>query len=258
MKQQDIFSGIERFGLAGLVGGDRDAPVAEHEAPAPASVDGIDIKNYVFPKRFDCPVCGCGFNSYVNKEKKTRLVKVETDLRPVYTPVDPNMYDVVICPVCGYASTREKFPTIIKQNRMLIQEKISPYFRHYEYPMKLTIDMAIERYKLVLLNLMVQKPKDGERAYMCLKIMWLYNSKGDEANETIFAKLALKGFMDAIVKESPPIMGMNYDTLNYLIGALAAKLKEKETSMKYLSSVITSGTASSSLKDKARLLKEEM
>ena len=255
---KEIFAGIERFSLSGVIGGNPADTLPPHPPEVPASEDGIEISNYVFPKKMECPVCGGHFSSYVTKEKKTRLMTVELDLRPVHTPIDPNYYDVVICPICGYANTRELFPNIIKRRRELVQEKISPYYRHYEYPVKLSADMAIERYKLVLLNYMVQQPKDGERAYICMKIMWLYRSKGDQVNERLFAKLALKGYKEAITKENPPIMGMNADTLNYIIGAIAANLGDRTTTLQFMSAVITSASASTGLKDKARELKDTL
>ena len=58
--------------------------------------------------------------------------------------------------------------------------------------------------------------------------------------------------------EEFPIAGMDSTTLDYLIAALAMETGDYDVAGKMISEILTSRTANSRIKDKARLLKEMM
>ena len=58
--------------------------------------------------------------------------------------------------------------------------------------------------------------------------------------------------------EEFPIAGMDSTTLDYLIAALAMETGDHDVAGKMISEILTSRTANSRIKDKARLLKEMM
>jgi len=259
-----IFSKLKKFGLSDVA---KDKPdIFKPETQEDVEKHIIDkektaqfnLENYVYAKRFNCPVCDTNFTAIVVKESRLRVQTVEFDLYPVCQHINPNFYDIIICPQCGYAAVKNYFYNITSRQAGFIMTEIAPNYIAQDYPDQLDIDMAIERYELALLCSMVKNAKDGEKAYICLKLMWFYRLKGDTVNQKQFAQLTLQGFASALVKEDLPIMGLQGDTITYLLGALYMILEDKKSALKYLSNVVVSRTASERLKDKARELRDVM
>ena len=220
--------------------------------------NNFDINSYIYSKQFECPVCEEHFASNVVRESKMRMRSVEFDLHPICYPINPNFYDVIICPNCGYAAIKEYFNNITSKQADLILSEIAPKYKVQDYPAQLTEDLAIKRYEQVLRCAMAKNAKDGEKAYICMKLMWFYRLKGDVDNQKRFAEMTLKGFSSALANESLPIMGLTDDTITYLLGALYMVLGDEKSAIRHLSEVVVSKTASDRLKDKARNLKDEM
>ena len=111
-----------------------------------------------------------------------------------------------------------------------------------------------------------------QTAYICLKTAWVVRGetqrldpeaegyeakkKSNDEQEMELLKKALDGFVIARQSETPPIAGMDEMTLDYLMSALALETKDYETALKMVGSIITSRTANSRLKEKAKDLKE--
>ena len=261
-----IFARLNKFGLSDVaknkskifdfeldMQGDKEGGASGGE-----KAEAFNIESYVYPKQFNCPVCDNSFKTNVVKESRLRVLSVEFDLHPACHPIDPNFYDVIICPKCGYAAVKDYFYNIMTRQAELILKEIAPKYIAQNYPTMLDVDMAIERYELALLNSMIKNGKDGEKAYICLKLMWFHRIKCDVDNQKLFAELTLKGFSSALIKDDLPIMGLNGDTITYLLGALYMLLGDKKSALRFLSDVVVSKTASDRLKDRARGLKGDM
>lgn len=260
----DIFSSLEKFGISDILKNEVAAEVTREATnmaalkarePKEAKEEKVDLDKYIFSKKFDCPCCNFEFSSYVPKDKRARLEKIDFDLRPVYTPVDPLFYDIVLCPMCGWAALRSLFDRIKKDQISAIHQKISPSFRYHEYPKELDADMAIERYNMALVNTLVKGGSSGEKAYTFMKLNWLYRMKENTEAQSQFSALALKNFMEALEKEHMPIMGLGHDTISYIVGVLNLSLGNKEEGFKSMSEVIISKTSSERLKEMARDIK---
>ena len=262
--QDNIFSGLEKFGLSSII--DKNLEVynpetSSQEAGENEKESAFSIEDYIFAKNFTCPVCTQNFKSNIVRERRIRLESVEYDLRPVYSPIDPLFYDVVVCESCGYTAVQRMFNNILKRQTDLILSELSPKFRFHPYPDEPTIDEVIARYKLALLNAIVKKSKDGERAYICMKITWLYRVKGNAIeDEKQFAELTVKGLTAALSKEHFPIpgIGLGENTALYLIAAFLYFLGDEKGAMKILSELIASTKVSKRIKDRARDLRDEI
>ena len=223
------------------------------------STSKFNIEDFLYTKKFKCPVCETNFDVNLIKETKIRLLSIEYDLRPVYSPVDPTHYSIISCETCGYTAMKDIFYDISSAQINKILEGITSSFKPITFPKELTIDMVITRYKLALLNARIKEVSEGERAYLCLKILWLYRLKtGDEENEKVFAKLAFNGFDKAYTTEDFPIMGLKESTVIYLLSALSAFLNNKEYALKLLSTLIHDKETPSRIKDMAIDLKFDM
>lgn len=233
----------------------------------------IDESELIFEKTMSCPVCGKEFKSKAVRTGKAKLVNTDTDLKPNYQGFEPLKYDVIVCLHCGYAAVGRTFSHITPAQSKLIRENISRGFKGMTNTSGIyTFNDAIERHKLALANAIVMHAKNSERAYLCLKMGWLYRSmykgipEGDEKLEKMrqefieeekkYIKSAYDGFSVSFSKEVPPICGMDENTLTYLLADLARRCGEYDNSRKYLTMVLTSRTATLKLKERARELKE--
>jgi uncharacterized protein (DUF2225 family) len=143
-----------------------------------------------------------------------------------------------------------------------VTRDITSRWRGKNYPNIYNVDIAIERYKISLLNYCAINAKNSSKAMNCLKIAWMYRLKDDYENEKIFLVQALEGLETAYFNESFPIYGMDRYPTMYLIGELSRRVGDNEKAMLWFSKVITTPSISPKLKDLARdqkgLIKESI
>jgi len=259
---ESIFAELDKFGLSAVAEKKQEVFKLDpktQKTEQQKEVHKFNIDDFVYTKNFTCPVCGQNFMANVVRESKIRVDSIEFDLRPICSPIDPMLYIVVVCESCGYSAVNKAFNKITGRQSEIILSEISPNFKPIPYPKEPTVEMAIERYKLALLNALVKNAKDGEKAYICMKITWLYRIKGNELpNEKKFADLTVKGFTNALAKEFPPIMSLEESTILCLLGAFLMFLGDNESALRILSDLIVSKKSSERLKDRARDLKNEI
>lgn len=184
----------------------------------------IDPEDCLYDKSVVCPVCDNKFKMRAVRKGKARFIGNDIDLRPNYEPISPEYYAVIICDNCGYAAISSKFSRISDKQAKLIIELITSKFIPKKYPRVYDLNAAIERYKFALVNAAAKKAKAGEKAYICLKIGWLYREKKDTDNELKYLKSAVEGFNLAFTNENFPICGLDENTLLYIMSALYFKL----------------------------------
>jgi uncharacterized protein len=257
----NIFEGLEKLGFDNLENLDlfekQKDKVKEKSASEILSEKKMEIEQYLYDKIYECPVCESSFKERTVKNSKIRLVSTDTDLRSYYEPIDPFLYDVVLCSSCGYTAVTSFFSKKMHQKYIdLISKGITSKFKPHIYPPVFDVDIAIERYKLALLNCLIKQAKDGEKAYICLKLGWLYREKKDKKQERVYHLHALQGFTKAYENEIGPVSGINEDTLVYLIGELHRRNGDTKKALIWFGKVILSKSASARLKERARSQKE--
>ena len=276
-----LFSGLGKLGLGML----SDLELYEKEEKKlvadkkDAQVTVVEEKDFLFDKGYRCPVCDTEFKSKAVRTGKVKTIGADTDLRPKYQGVDSLKYDCIVCNKCGYSSLSRFFNNITSAQAKLVKTNIAPHFKGVDDKSETyTYDEAILRHQLALANAVIKKGKASEKAYTCLKIGWLYRGQAEslpentpdrakvlenlKATETEYIKKAYEGFTTALAKEMPPICGMDEWTCIYLVADLARQCEDYAKSLKLLSDLIVSKTASARLKDKARdmrkLLQDKM
>lgn len=270
-------------GLGGLGLGNLESMSLYEDPRRSAIADGQDEpaqdhneeEDLLLERNYTCFVCGKAFKSLTMKSGKAKLSGMDMDLRPKYEKIEPLKYDVVVCPGCGCASLarywRELTPTQYKNVRSQIGHTFVP--RKYGEK-SYTYDEAFERYQMALANAMVKQVRNSEKAYICLKTGWLLRSQAESLDplsndyeektkelkekEDEFLKSAMEGFISARGTEPYPICGMDENTLDYLLAALMIEFKEYDQAAKLVGNLIVSPATPSRIKDKARLLKEEI
>ncbi|MCL2698931.1 MAG: DUF2225 domain-containing protein [Defluviitaleaceae bacterium] len=216
----------------------------------------FDITKFVFEKKFECPVCSIAFSAPIAKYGKSRVVSQDADLKQNYSPFDPIAYDVVVCPSCGYAESVDSFEKpVMDRIKANIIEVIRPKFCGHVYPMEITTEMALERFHIMIANSEVKNGKIGTRAYTYLKMAWVCRN-AEDIRESIYLKMALDHFKEALQKEAPPIAGMDSNAVSYIIGELERRTGDDEAAIRWFSAIVASAGAEGRLKDRARNQKD--
>lgn len=270
----NLFSGLENFGLGELSGLDvYNTDNSEKKENEKESEKKISESDFIFDKTHTCPVCDVEFKCKAIKTGKIKLLGADTDLRPKYQLVDSLKYDAIVCPSCGYSALNRFFNYMTAPQAKLIKENITVNFRGIEDSGDTyTYDDAIARHKLVLVNTIVKKAKNSERAYTCLKIAWLLRGKAEsldpktenyeaeieklQKEENEFIANACEGFTSAFSKEMFPMCGMDENTVTYLVADLARRCGRFDEAGRWISKVLIARDATERIKSKARDLKE--
>ena len=280
---KDLLGGLEKYGLdeetlqkafdetAKQI--KRKKAVKEVKAAVLAEEDFLLLKTAV------CPICDNVFSSMAVKSGKARRLQPDFDLRPKFESIDVNKYDVTSCRKCGYTALNKDFAHLtagqmklisegVRKNYKLIDEGLSDKAPDY--------DTSIERYKLALYNSMVKRAKISEKSYICLKIAWLFRGKIEQAikegelppaeltklleackkEELKFYGNAYTGLIEARSTESFPICGMDGNTFDMLLSAMAFNLDKLDDASRFVSGLLVSRTVSSGIKNRAIDLKE--
>lgn len=214
----------------------------------------VPLEQLLYDKKYECPLCDRKFTAKAIKSGKNRHIKSDTDLKPYYSMIDPSLYEVIHCE-CGYTAIEKAFYQIGPAQRNLIREEICKHFKNTIKEPYRKIEDAIVLYKLALLNAIVKKAKMGERAYICLKIAWLYRDLNDEVQEKAFIEKALEGFSQSLGQERYPLFHLDEYTVMYIVAELYRRVGKKEEAMKYIGTLILS-SANTRLKEKARDLRD--
>lgn len=259
----NLFSGLDELGFDDLAGlAVYDSETGGKAAAMDKKKDDIkkEIKpeDYIYEKNYDCPSCGKSFISHTLRQSRLKFSRSDTDLRNIFEPFDPIYYDAILCPHCGYAAMTAFFKNLTEKQADIIKAEITSRFKRKDYKAPYSVETAVERTKYALLNAVIRKARTSEKANICLKIAWLYRDAGDKTNEAIFIQKALEGFLMAREKETPPICGMDGDTLTYLIGDLYRRNGDISQAMKWIGQLVVDRQVKKSLKDKALELKELM
>lgn len=247
---KNIFSELEPLGFNNLNHiklFDNDEDVSQEKA-----CENNVEKSSLYNKKIICPVCENKFLARAVKSNSYRVSKKDTDLFIVYALTNPYFYDVWVCNSCGYATLKVDFFKIREYQKKLILDNITSKWKGKTYPEEYDINIAIERYKLALLNYTAMEGKASQKSMTCLKIAWMYRMLEDDKNELLFLKEALTGFNQAYLNESFPIYGMNKPTMMYLIGELNRRTGNDSEALLWLGKVITTPGVSSKLKNLAR------
>lgn len=275
----NLFSGLEKFGLnptetMNLFEEEKKEIDKKSEGEGKAEEKIPVEEEFILEKTVRCKVCDNVFKTKMIKNGRVKRMEPDKDLRPRFQHIDTLKYDITSCPTCGYTAMNRYFDQLSSAQGKLIRENITAKFRKSEEaePPIYSYDNAIDRYKLSLVNTIVKRGKDSEKAYTCLKIAWVLRGKGEnmpensteekqlkaecKKEEDAFYLQAFEGFMRATAKEMYPMCGMEQSTVDYLISYMAFYFGKYEIASKFMASVLTSSAASRRMKDMALELKE--
>lgn len=209
-------------------------------------------ESYLYDKTINCPICGKQTKIKAVKSNAPRIRSKDSDFMIYYDVINPMLYEIQYCKVCGYAGLSGYFNSVTDGQRKTVLTKITANWKSKEYPEVYDIDTAIEQHKLALLCAVVKDSRYSEKAIICLKISWLYRLKEDREQEQTFQKQALQGLELAYQNEPFPIYGLDkYSTL-YLIGELYRRIGDNSKATRYFGMVIADIKAPPKIREKVR------
>ncbi|EDK35597.1 DUF2225 domain-containing protein [Clostridium kluyveri] len=209
-------------------------------------------KLMLYNKKITCPVCSTVFNARAIKKSSYRILKKDSDFFIRYSIINPYFYDVWVCNRCGYASIKNDFERLSDFDANIIRIEISPKWHSKNYPEVYNLNLAIQRYKLSLLNYDIIKARSSKKANNLIKLAWMFRLKEDKKSELEYLNYALENFKNAYYNENFPISGMDIFTTMYLIGELCRRTGKEEESLIWFGQVITAPTAPQKIKNMAR------
>ncbi|WP_376769010.1 DUF2225 domain-containing protein [Clostridium psychrophilum] len=217
------------------------------------------LKSPLYNTKVTCPVCENVFNALTVKSSAYRMINKDSDFFIRYSLINPYFYDVWVCNSCGYAAMRSDFNTLRTIEIEQVSKLITSKWRGRTYPKIYDIHIAIERYKLSLLNYIVINAKSSKMAINCLKLAWMYRlleTENAKKLELKYLDQALERLKDAYYVEAFPLYGLDKYNIMYLIGELNRRTGHANDSLIWFSSVITTPEVKESLKRLARDMKD--
>lgn len=202
----------------------------------------------LYDRPYRCPCCDEEFTERTVRMNELKLLGQDSDLRTYYEPIDPILYEVVMCKHCGYASLAKTFDNLSFAKAQEIAANITPRYKNSVYPAVYTENIALKRYRAAILSGIVTRKKAGELAYLYMRMAWIYRALKKTDEERKMMQTALEGFMEAVQKESFPIIDMDEETLFYILGDFVGRIGKPEQARAFYEKLLRRPTLSMSAK----------
>ncbi|MDN4609066.1 DUF2225 domain-containing protein [Sporosarcina highlanderae] len=196
--------------------------------------------NASFVREMDCLNCKGKFTTTKIRSRYVRVVKHESDFKPIYqdSSVYPILYNVAVCPHCGFAFTDDFSPYFADGVKSEIKKSITSLWNSRSFGEERTIEEAIETYKLAYISANVKKEKPLTIAGLTLRIAWLYNDLKDNESETRFKKIARDLYAKAYLEGDFVGTQMSETRVLYLMAELSHQIGDREGAVRNFSRVI--------------------
>lgn len=195
-----------------------------------------------YGKKMDCLNCKEKFTTTKIRSRFVRLTKHETDFKPVYSDasINPTLYNVAVCPNCGFAFTDEFTSYFAPGVKDAIAQKITSLWSGRSFGKVRTIEEAIETYKLGFVSANVKKEKSLTMAGIMLRIAWLYDDLDDLDSAKRFRKASRDLYTDAFTAGDHAGTLMSETRVLYLMAELSHQIGDAEEAIRNFSRVIES------------------
>ena len=136
--------------------------------------DGYE--KYVLEKEMKCPICGLISKQYMVRTSLLKFEKFTTDMRSIYSPINPTWFELATCPNCLFTNSISQFEKVPDKYIPLTREalnKVSPakYVVNIE---EKTIDAVFTKHYLAITCTISPYLKDFKLGKLWLNLAWLY------------------------------------------------------------------------------------
>ncbi|WP_064092857.1 DUF2225 domain-containing protein [Rossellomorea aquimaris] len=193
-----------------------------------------------YDRKVQCIACK---HSYTTTRIRSRFVKVtgyDSDFCPLYDSdeVNPLLYNVNVCPHCGFSFTDEFTKYIVPVLKSDLEAKISQHWHPQDYGSNRNVEDAIKTYKLAAYCALIKKEKKVTIAGLYLRTAWLYRKIKNHEQERRFINLATHEYIDSYINDDFTGSSMSETKLLYLIAELLRRQEKYDEAVKYFSRVI--------------------
>lgn len=194
----------------------------------------------IFDKKYECKICK---HAFTTKKLRSRFIKVtgyDTDFCPKYSSneLNPILYNVNVCPHCGYSSTDDFAPYFPPEAIEDIHSKVCEQWVPRDFGQKREISEAIKTYKLAAFCGTLKKEKNITLAGIYVRLAWLYRILENDDQEQRFIKLAADIYLQSYMTDDFRGTQVSETRLLYLIGELSRRSHQIEQAVKFFSKVI--------------------
>ncbi len=213
-----------------------------------------EVMSKILQKKMNCPICKTEFIAPRVRTPKIRLHSTDDDLRPYYEGIDTVAYEVITCTVCGYSAIAKTFENINDLNRVAVEKYLLENYKKREWPLIVDTQTAIEKFLLALQCLESRKGNVGEKAYIYLKLSWLFrvHTRENALESELFCQ---KKFIESAEKTFAelrfPVLDFEESVFLYLIGEISRRVGDYERANKYIGKVLIDRNTSEKLKERA-------
>lgn len=193
------------------------------------------MSSELYSKKIICPVCSNEFETKKVKTSAIRITKRDEDMCPYYGKQNPIFYQICVCPNCGYANFESKYNSINRLHKEKL-EALQSFWKYRDLGGERDIDIALDTYKLALLNLDRMQISKLDVGKVCLRIAWIYRYKKNEDEEIRFIDYTLNNFETAYTKEK--IDEEEELIVLFMLGELCRRRKRFKDAIKWFDMVV--------------------
>lgn len=186
-----------------------------------------------------CQLCATAYSTKKVRSRFSYAYQTDSDFCPYYkTEYNPLYYFVHVCPECGYAQTKQFSEITSLEMKQKLIEEVSSKWEKKDFGQKRNFEQGITALKLGLLSANLKKERHSVLAGLCLRLAWLYRTKGMVKEEERFLSLAVKEYEEAYQQSDFEDSSMSEIRLIYLIGELHRRLKQFNSAIRFFSMAI--------------------
>lgn len=191
----------------------------------------------LYTKELSCPVCGHKFAQTLARSSLCVVERRDSDFRVQYRNCNPNWYAIIVCPECGYASSKSIFGEVRPEEKealkgVLLGEQV------VDLTGKRSLEQVGESYRRAIACTEVRSLSPALLAALYLKAAWVYREMGETEQEHNLLKRSLESYLEAYDHEQEPFGKMSLAELTYLIGELSRRTKRYEEAVIWFSKVV--------------------
>lgn len=209
----------------------------------------IDMKfnvNY-YQKEMTCHFCKKLYKTYKARPNRCKIIKEDTDFMPIYKDLNPLLYEVAVCPHCGYAyhhsMTRTYGPFLLIIEQLYIEElQFKP-----DLCAERTIDDALMSYKLAYLVAKAAMEEPLLLGNFALKMAWLYRLQNNTRQELHYLKAAREFYSQSFAKNKE-----GEERIKYLHAELSLRIGDIDEARKGFSRILGDRNISNKYRKYAR------
>lgn len=202
---------------------------------------------YYYESKIVCNYCKKNYTTYKVRPGRYKLVDQDTDFMPIYEGLNPLLYEVAVCPHCGYAYHKSMTRTYGPFLLLIGEIYINQLQKVLDITKERTIDEAITSYKLAYLVARASMEESLIMGNFAMRIAWLNRLKGDKETEMHYLRSARE-----LYYKSHALNKEGEERLQYIIAEISLRLGDIDEAKRGFSRLIAGRETSNKYRNYAR------